>query len=215
MRPSKIIQQDLTYQPAQGEMLYLFPTRMFRGYCPLNREIVVKDVKNIIDGVKEKDPDNLSNNYTTYFYQDAREEMERLPWFTDFANQMKDTYIAFIKQNYDMRVDHLSRHDIHFFCWANLYNEENEHQTHNHLRSLISGTYYPLITDKEAIKFFAFLILKSFVLTVAMEPFLIIYLVILIVSVRNHIHPLIRIWITVINIKNAIDVIVPEVSFDC
>jgi uncharacterized protein (TIGR02466 family) len=154
MRPSKIIQQDLTYSPAQGEMLDLFPTRMFRGYCPINREVVNKDIRNIINGIKEKDPDNLAENYTTYFYEEGREEMEKLPWFTDFANQMKDTYIAFIKQNYDMRVDHLSRHDIHFFCWANLYNEENEHQTHIHLRSLISGTYYPLITGKEAIQFY-------------------------------------------------------------
>ena len=44
-------------------------------------------------------------------------------WFTDFANQMKDPYVEFVRSQYHVNFSNVSRHDIHLFAWVNVYNE--------------------------------------------------------------------------------------------
>ena len=153
MRPNNPRTQ---YQPAKGEHLQLFATPMFRGFCPLNIDQVANDVRDIIAEIKERNPDGeVNNTYTSYFHGDSREKTESLPWFEDFANCMKDSYIEFIRLHYNYQVDELNRSDIHFCAWVNRYEGANWHDTHNHVNSLISGTFYVKTVDTQPIKFFS------------------------------------------------------------
>jgi uncharacterized protein (TIGR02466 family) len=79
--------------------------------------------------------------------------MHEFPWYEDFANQVKDTYIEFIKGQWDREVQHLNRHDIHLFSWVSVYEEGIEHTSHNHASSLVSGTYYPANEGGQGIHF--------------------------------------------------------------
>lgn len=143
MRPIKTNQSlQNHYQPARGNMHYLFPTPFFHGQLNLNLNEVKADMDRLIDKVRANEGDNELNNYTTYFDQDIRTETEYLPWFNSFANQLKDTYIEFIRTQFENEVDNLSRHDIHFFAWLNRYDTEHAHAVHDHVNSLVSGTLY-------------------------------------------------------------------------
>lgn len=153
MKP-KLTNNNSQYQPAEGEILQLFPVHMFRGYCPLDREVIANDVRNIVAEIQEKDPDNVDQNYTSYFYQEAREKTHQLPWFTDFANLLKDSYVEFVRTQYHNDVSYLTRHDIHLCAWVNRYEGNHEHEVHNHVNSLVSGTYYVKTKDTQPIKFF-------------------------------------------------------------
>lgn len=153
MKPTK--QATSNYTPARGELLKVFPTTMFRGYCPLDRNQVINDVRALVDEVREKAEDNIMTNYTTYFNHELRKKQEQWSWYNSFANCMKDSYIEFIRTQWGYPVDHLSRHDIHFFSWVNRYEKQHWHDTHNHVNSLISGTYYVKADGLEPIKFFS------------------------------------------------------------
>ena len=67
---------------------------------------------------------------------------------------MKDTYVEFCRSQYNLDFANVSRHDIHFFSWVNVYNEPQSHECHNHVKSRLSGTYYVSAQDSsEPIKF--------------------------------------------------------------
>jgi uncharacterized protein (TIGR02466 family) len=129
------------FTPPEHTYFQAFPTTMVSGFLDLDLTQIANDIRNLIDKNKEKE-DDIYQNYTTYFNQELRDETERLPWYNDFANAMKDMYILFLKEQYHREVDHLSRHDIHFFPWVNLYSKDNYHEAHNHVRSVLSGTWY-------------------------------------------------------------------------
>jgi len=153
MRP---LSSKSLYQPARGEHLQLFATPIFRGFCPLNLKEIADDVRDIIAEVKQNNPDKpLNNTYTSYFHEDARDRTEMLPWFEDFANVMKDSYVDFIRLHYNFNVSELDRRDIHFCAWVNRYEGGNWHDTHNHVNSLISGTFYVKTVDTQPIKFWS------------------------------------------------------------
>jgi uncharacterized protein (TIGR02466 family) len=114
---------------------------MVSGFLDLNLELVAEDIRYLISKFKEEN-DNPHQNYTTYFNADLRRETESMPWYTDFANSMKDMYVLFLREQYGREVRDLTRHDIHFFAWVNLYGQENAHEAHNHMRSTLSGTWY-------------------------------------------------------------------------
>lgn len=129
------------FQPPQHKNLQVFPTTITSGHLNLPHEMIAEDIRRIIMELKGEN-DIPAQNYTTYFNDRLREETKQLPWYNDFANSMKDMYILYLKENLNRDVSNLSRHDIHFFAWVNRYEAENYHEAHNHVNSLLSGTYY-------------------------------------------------------------------------
>ena len=59
---------------------------MFRGYCPLDRNQVINDVRALVDEVREQSEDNVMTNYTTYFNHELRKKQEQWSWWNSFAN---------------------------------------------------------------------------------------------------------------------------------
>jgi len=149
------IQPNSEFKPAEGSIFDVFPTPMFRGYMDLDHDKVSQDVRDMVSKVKERSGDDVLRNYTTYFDSDIRESMYQLDWYTTFANVLKDTYIQFVHGEYNRRVNHLTRKDIHLFTWVNRYEKEHAHDVHNHINTTMSGTYYPLVDEHTSpIKFY-------------------------------------------------------------
>ena len=152
MRPPKITNNEVEFTPYRYSVYPIFPTPFLRGGINLPHEQVAKDCEYLISEIK-KFEDVPQRYYTTYFHHDIRDKMCQTEWYTSFANQIKDTYVEFIKSQYDMRVEHLSRKDIHLFAWASVWEEGITHSYHNHQDCLISGTYYPVNQGGQGIKF--------------------------------------------------------------
>lgn len=133
---------DLKYRPAAGEVLSLFSTPMLRGHLDLDTDEVAIDCRLMIDEIKERVGDDVNTNYTTYFHEDIRTSMNEKEWFKTFSDVMKDSYITFCSNMFHHPVKHLSRDDIHFFAWVNVYDGQHQHSAHNHVNSMMSGTYY-------------------------------------------------------------------------
>tara|TARA_Y100000766_G_scaffold144367_1_gene124073 strand:+ start:323 stop:1066 length:744 start_codon:yes stop_codon:yes gene_type:complete len=151
MKPIQTNRNNNTYSPCRGDYVNVFPTTIFQGKVNLNHTEVAHHCRNIIDTLPKGDP---LTEYTTYFYPDAREQTHQQPWYNDFANQMKDTYVEFCRSQYNLDFTDVNRHDIHFFAWVNVYNEPHDHECHNHVKSRLSGTYYVSTQDSsEPIKF--------------------------------------------------------------
>lgn len=150
----KAIQTDNTEQtfgPCRGEYIQFFPTTVFQGKVNLNHTEIANHCRDIVSRCPKGDP---LIEYTTYFNTSQREETESQPWFDNFANQMKDTYVEFCRSQYNINFEDVTRNDIHFFAWVNVYNEPHHHEVHQHVKSRLSGTYY-VSTDEssEPIKF--------------------------------------------------------------
>ena len=159
------------FKPAEGSIFDVFPTPMFRGYMDIDHDKVSQDVRDMVSKVKERNGDDVLRNYTTYFDTDIRESMYQLDWYTTFANVLKDTYIQFIHGEFNRRVNHLTRKDIHLFTWVNRYEGEHAHDVHNHINSTMSGTYYPLVNEHTSpIKFYNPNTLQGFATTDGSEP---------------------------------------------
>ena len=142
------------YQPQRGRYHALFPTPFFQGVVNQPHNQIAEYCRYQVSQAKMIEPENNETNYTTYFHQDLRREMEQEEWFRVFANQMKDSYIDFITTQFDFDIKHIRRHDIHFFAWVSVYNKPHQHELHNHVKSRISGTYYPFAQDEvQPIKF--------------------------------------------------------------
>jgi uncharacterized protein (TIGR02466 family) len=152
MRPPKIKNNQLEFAPYNHTVYQIFPTPFLRGELRLPHQQVAKDCEFLIGEIKKFD-DDPKRYYTTYFHENVREMMRNTEWYTSFANQIKDTYIDFIRMSYDMKVDHLSRNDIHLFAWVSVWEEGITHTYHNHQDCLISGTYYPVNEGGQSIKF--------------------------------------------------------------
>lgn len=146
MRPPKVRQENKPtnnsqFVPPEHTYFQAFPTTMVSGHLDLDLEQVADDIRYLISKFKTVNDDPFQN-YTTYFNQELREETSKMPWYNDFVNAMKDMYMLFLKEQYNRTVHDLTRHDIHFFPWVNLYSRENAHDAHNHTRSTLSGTWY-------------------------------------------------------------------------
>ena len=118
MRPPKI-DDSIVFEPIPHSVDYIFPTPFLRGGLRLNHEQVANDCINLIEEIKkiETDPKRY---YTNYFFQENRIKMTELQWFTSFANQIKDTYIEYIRSQFGRQVGHLTRHDIHLHAWFSI-----------------------------------------------------------------------------------------------
>ena len=151
MKPIQTNNLESTYTPCKGNYVQMFPTTIFQGKVNLNHLDVAHHCRSIISTVEQGDP---LTEYTTYFDGDAREQTHAQPWFNEFANQMKDTYVEFCRSQYNIDFNGITREDIHFFAWVNVYKEPHEHEVHHHVKSRLSGTYY-IETDSysEPIKF--------------------------------------------------------------
>ena len=148
MKPIQNNKSKFCYEPCEGEVYHLFPIPFFKGNLRLNHLEVKNDIDRFIDQVEQRWPDDDKRNYTTYFDHDLHVDIEALPWYNSFANQIKDSYIEYITSQFECPVDHLSRHDIHLFAWLNRYDGLTTHTTHDHVNSLVSGTYYVSMGDK-------------------------------------------------------------------
>jgi uncharacterized protein (TIGR02466 family) len=146
MKPAKQDQQK--FQPAQHRVIPMFSTPFLRGKLRFPSSMVMRDINNLVDKVEYKDNKNKLCNYTSYFDNDIREETHKLVWFRDFSNIMKDTYIEFLKTQFNRDVRQYCRDDIHLFAWVNRYDSEHQHEIHNHVDSHVSGTYYVNDTDR-------------------------------------------------------------------
>jgi uncharacterized protein (TIGR02466 family) len=127
---------------------------MLHGELEANHHEIAESCRRAVAKVKRRHKGNTAMDYTTYFDGDIREEMQKESWFIDMTNKLKDTYIDYINATYGCRVAHLTRHDVHFFCWVNVYNKAHHHEMHNHVNSYVSGTYYVKTdSDSQPIKF--------------------------------------------------------------
>jgi len=138
--PSK---ESASYQPAEGEVLSLFTTPMLRGDMARDKldEIAV-DCRLMVDEVKEIVGENPHTEYTSYFHEDIRTSMHDKEWFKTFSDTIKDSYITFCLNMFNHPVKHLCRDDIHLFAWVNVYTGQHQHAAHNHVNSIMSGTWY-------------------------------------------------------------------------
>ena len=154
MRPPKI-NAPSDYQPISNFNIFdIFPTPMLRGTFNYDHGYIADSCEELLDECKELDP-NPKRNYTNYFFQDNRKKMYTLPWYRDFANIIKDTYVGFIRNQFDRDISFLNRKDIHLFSWVSRYEEGIHHDTHNHVKTILSGTYYPRAQGAEQpIKFY-------------------------------------------------------------
>ena len=151
MKPIQNRQTSNLFAPTKGKYFSVFPTPMFHGTVNLNHEVVSNHCRDVVSRMPKG---QTVTEYTTYFDLDAREETHNQPWFNSFANQMKDSYIDFIKSQFNFETP-FTRHDIHLFAWVSVYNQPHSHEVHNHVKSRISGTYYPYANDSSMpIKFF-------------------------------------------------------------
>jgi len=142
MKPIQINNPENLYRPCRGEYNFFFPTAFFRGQVNLNHEQVRNDIDILVDSAAKRSGDDREQNYTTYFDHELRHATHQLPWFSDFADQMKDTYVQYVTDQYGEDTTGLKREDIHFFAWVNRYTADHQHNVHDHAGSLISGTYY-------------------------------------------------------------------------
>ena len=142
MKPIQINKPENLYAPAKGEFKYFFPTPVFRGVFEHDYVRIRDDIDRLIEKSRERHGANREANYTTYFDPDLRQETNQLSWFKDFANCMKDTYVQFIRTQYNHDTSYLKRSDIHFFAWLNKYTNEHQHNVHDHTESTVSGTFY-------------------------------------------------------------------------
>jgi len=151
MRPPKI-DGSVAYSPIPHDINQIFPTPLLRGGINLPHDTVANSCRNLIEDIKkfESDPRRY---YTTYFFEEQRELMHRMPWYESFANQIKDTYIDYIRSQFNRKVGHLTRHDIHLFSWASVWEDGIVHSYHNHQDSYVSGTYYPVNDGGQGIQF--------------------------------------------------------------
>tara|TARA_B100000929_G_scaffold278563_1_gene254888 strand:- start:38 stop:826 length:789 start_codon:yes stop_codon:yes gene_type:complete len=152
MKPVKIDNPNNTYAPCKGEYHQMFPTPIFQGKLNLNHKEIAQHCRDVVTRCEKGNPET---EYTTYFDNDLREETHNQPWYNSFANRMKDSYIQFIRDMWYIPTSDINRHNIHLFTWVNVYNEPHQHETHNHVKSRLSGTYY-VSTDNSStpIKFF-------------------------------------------------------------
>ena len=141
MKPP-IINNENAYAPIRHQVYDIFPTPLVRGELNLDHNHVTNTCREILADIKKKE-DDPQRNYTTYFFEEHRQAMIDLPWYEAFANQLKDTYVQFISQQWYRQVSHLNRHDIHLFAWVSDYAEGQHHSLHNHQNTVMSGTYYP------------------------------------------------------------------------
>ena len=151
MRPPKI-DDSIVFEPIPHSVDYIFPTPLLRRGLRLNHEQVANDCINLIEEIKKTESDP-KRYYTNYFFPENRIKMTELPWFTSFANQVKDTYIEYIRNQFGRQVGHLTRHDLHLHAWASVWEEGIHHGYHNHQDSYISGTYYPVNEGGQGIRF--------------------------------------------------------------
>jgi uncharacterized protein (TIGR02466 family) len=145
------------YAPAAGEILSLFSTPFLRGVIDLDTEVIAQDCRLLCDQVAERTGYNPQHEYTTYFDDDIRTSMHDMGWFKDFSNIIKDSYVTFVTNMFQHPVSHLERDDIHLFAWVSRYTGPHQHEAHNHVNCLISGTYYIKNTDEvtQPIKFWS------------------------------------------------------------
>ena len=130
----------IEFKPARAEILPVFATPFLRGMLDLDTEVIANDCRQLVQTI-ESSPNN-AQNYTTYFDETARLSMYDMSWFEDFQNSIKDTYIKFIVDTFNVDVSHLTRRDIHFYAWCSVYRGQHQHEIHNHVNSYMSGTYY-------------------------------------------------------------------------
>lgn len=143
------------YEPARTEVFKVFPTPMLRGVLDIDLNPVIEDCRNLVEQVKETCPDDYGQNYTTYFNQELRTAMYEYDWFKEFSDRIKDTYIVFIHDTFELQTDYLTRNDIHLFSWINRYEGHHHHEVHNHVDSFMSGTWYIKAGNTVPIKFFS------------------------------------------------------------
>lgn len=151
MRPPKI-RNDILFEPFRHTINDIFPTPLLRGEINLNHEEVVEDCISLIEDIKQVESDP-KRYYTNYFFEENRLRMTELPWYTSFANQVKDTYVQYQQQQFGRQVNHLTRHDIHLFAWVSVWEDDIYHPYHSHQDSQVSGTYYPINESGQGIKF--------------------------------------------------------------
>lgn len=140
------------YEPAEGYVMPLFSTPFLRGHLNLDVEEVAQSCRDLVGEIEDG---NVQTEYTTYFNEEVRTKMHETEWFRKFSNQIKDSYIAFCQNVFNMPVGHLERDAIHLFAWISIYSGPHAHSTHNHVNSHMSGTYY-VKTEKsnQPIKFY-------------------------------------------------------------
>ena len=154
MKPIKIDTKPTNlYEPCRGEIYHVFPIPMFHGQLDLCTREIKRDIDVLIDECQRRYPDDPKRNYTTYFDHDLQEQTHQLPWFRSFSNQLKHSYIEYIDSQFECVVDNLTRHDIHLFSWLNRYDAMTTHTTHDHVNSLVSGTYYVDMEGAQPIMF--------------------------------------------------------------
>lgn len=140
---------------SECEQLDLFSIPFLRGNLrDMDLDVVQQDCRDLVSKAKERYPDENDKNYTTYFDEDLRQEMVKLPWYKEFSEQIKDTYIQFINTCYGQDVGGLKRSDLHLFAWVSVYNKPHQHSSHNHINAYMSGTWYVKCDDEsQPIKF--------------------------------------------------------------
>ena len=127
------------YEPAEGHIMPMFSTPFLRGHLDLDIEKVAESCRQLVGEVEQG---NVSTEYTTYFDETARKAMHEQEWFFDFSNKIKDSYVAYCSNVFNIPFGHLERDAIHLFAWISIYKGPHQHAMHNHVNSHVSGTYW-------------------------------------------------------------------------
>ena len=92
------------YTPAEGYIMNMFPTPFLRGQIDLDVEEVAQSCRNLVGEVEDGD---VFQEYTTYFNEEIRTKMHGEEWFRFFSNQIKDSYIAFCQNVFELSLIHI------------------------------------------------------------------------------------------------------------
>jgi uncharacterized protein (TIGR02466 family) len=107
----------------------IFPTEMARIVTDLDHKAIEQHT---IDFISTHD------KYTTYHNKEANDEWQQHPEIQKLLVDIVDSTDRYLVKTKRKPF----KEDPWVFIWANVYTEGVEHGSHNHPRSLVSGTYY-------------------------------------------------------------------------
>lgn len=116
---------------------------------PVTISRVVMDIDHAAIAANAIEWINKCDRYTTYHNKELNDR-----WFDQMPDRDKFLDDVYTSTNHLLettkRRTFASRDDMYFWAWVSKYEAGDQHGSHNHPRSLISGTYYPQADSSSA-----------------------------------------------------------------
>lgn len=111
----------------------IFPVTISRVVLDIDHQAIASNCLEFIE---------LAGRYTTYHNHEVNDRwFNQMPDRDKFVQSIYDSTNHFLKTT--SRKQFADKDDMHLWAWVSKYEVGDQHGSHNHPRSLISGTYYP------------------------------------------------------------------------